>query len=634
MKPHQLVHRAWQIGSDAVAMTDVGSISGALDFVQACKGTCKCGRPKKAHPSRECEKFDAIVMKPILGCQLNICENHGGLYKEDTNLANCNLTVLAKNLAGWKTLVKIVSKTHENFYKKPRISLTELEEFHDGNLIYIIGAYGSHYGNSLWEGAEEYGLSDDILKTRITEDFNETLCGNLKYYIESFGKENIVIDIQLTDGIRQNELMAKALRKVAEEMSIPCIATANVYYPNPVDKRDQQVVMANLLKCKVKDLFQNLIQKAPELNFVSYSSNHLPSEDELKANSLEEIANTKLVSDMCESYIITSDPVFPNFVCPDNQEPNAYLKQLCREGWRKKIKDKVPEEKHPRYVAQLLEELAVFEEYGLATYFLVVQDMITWAKTQMLVGPGRGSVGGSLAAYLMNITEVDPIPFGLYFSRFINKGRLSKDHISLPDIDTDYPQAGRGKVIKYLQEKYGYDRVAQICNFGTTKGRSALKDVLNAHGACSFDEMNEITKYVPDESKISDDLQEMIEAEGEASIIKWALENNKNDLSKWCEIDDDGNLIGDFADYFAQAIRLEGNKRALGRHASGIVISNCPVSEMGPVVQVSEEKEDLLLIGYDMHSVEAIGLPKIDILGLATLDRLMAWQEIMATQET
>lgn len=237
----------------------------------------------------------------------------------------------------------------------------------------------------------------------------------------------------------------------------------------------------------------------------------------------------------------------------------------------------------------------------------------------------RQNPNNSYIMWLCN--KVDTIDMDL-------KVKIKEGKTSLPDIDTDYPKERRGDVIKYLQNKYGYDKVAQICNFGTTKGRSALKDVLNAHGACSFDEMNEITKYIPDEAKISDDLQEMIEESGEASIIQWALENNKDNLARWCETDDDGNLTGDFAEYFAQAIRLEGNKRTLGRHASGICISNIPIKDMGPVVQVGEEKEDLLLIGYDMHACESIGLVKLDVLGLATLDRLIAWQQIMETQET
>lgn len=432
MKPHQLVHRAWQVGSDAVAMTDVGSISGALEFVKACKETCKCGRPKKAHPNRECEKFDAIIMKPILGCQLNICDNNG-MFKDEHNLANSNLTVLAKNLNGWRTLIKIVSRTHENFYKKPRISLAELEEYNDGNLIFIVGAYGSHYGNSLWAGDNEYGLHIDNLAMRHHEDLQSMLYDNLQYYTESFGKENIFVDIQLVDGIVQNEYTAPALRKAAKEYGLKCVATANVYYPTKVDKRDQQVVMANLLKCKVKDLYENIIQKAPELGFVNYGFQHLPDESELVGNTKEEIDNTKFVSDLCEVYTITSDPIFPNFECPNGQEPNEYLKQLCRDGWKNKIQDKVPKEHHDQYVSQLLEELEVFKEYGLATYFLVVQDMINWAKKEMLVGPGRGSVGGSLAAYLLNITEVDPIPFGLYFSRFINQSRLIPNNVSFEE---------------------------------------------------------------------------------------------------------------------------------------------------------------------------------------------------------
>jgi len=631
MRPHQLVHRAWQIGSDAVAITDTGSISCALDFHKACKETCECGRPKKAHPNRECETFKAIKMKPILGCEFNVCKQPA-TEKDDSNIAKDKLYILAKNYNGWKTLIKLVSLSHKNFYKKPRVSIHDLKGMVDGNLICYSGSVGTELGNLLWEGDESYGLDEASLEMRRKPNQKELALNWLNEYIGVFGKDNVFVEIQ-DNQLVQNKLSAPLLREVAEEVGVKCIATNNVYYPHKEDKLDQQVLMASLLKCKIKSLFETIIKKAPELNFVTYSSNHMPNVDELE-NPQHEIDNTKFLSDLCEEYKITSNPIFPNFECPDSKNPTVYLRELCREGWKRKIQGKITKEDEAKYVTQIKEELDVFEEYKLDTYFLVVQDYIRWAKKQMLVGPGRGSVGGSLAAYLLDITEVDPIPFGLYFSRFINKGRLSKDHISLPDIDTDFPKSRRGDVIRYLQEKYGYARVAQICNFGTMKGRSAITDVFSTHDACSFQEIKNITECIPEESKISDDLQEMIEEEGEASIIKWTLENNPESLSKWCEIDSSGNLTGDYAEYFKQAIRLEGCKRSIGRHASGIIISGQDISELAPIIQISEETEDLALIGYDMHGCEMVGLIKMDILGLTTLDRLMKWQEIMATQES
>ena len=224
------------------------------------------------------------------------------------------------------------------------------------------------------------------------------------------------------------------------------------------------------------------------------------------------------------------------------------------------------------------------------------------------------------------MTEIDPIEYDLIFERFYNAGRNTKDHVSLPDVDMDFEIQNRDKTIAYIKEKYGHDKVAQILTFSRMQGRGALKDVLRVHSACGFEEMNRITKWIPDEADISDQLQEMREADkdsggdGDASIIMWALENNSDELKQWCYIDDNGDLQGSMSKRFEQAVRLEGTKRSQSKHAAGIVVSQQPLNEVAPLVFDKKSKEPVA--GMEMGDLEAMGHVKFDILGIALLDKI------------
>jgi DNA polymerase-3 subunit alpha len=248
-------------------------------------------------------------------------------------------------------------------------------------------------------------------------------------------------------------------------------------------------------------------------------------------------------------------------------------------------------------------------------------------KSGWLPGPGRGSAAGCLVSYLIGITSIDPIKYSLIFDRFYNSGRNTKDHISMPDIDVDVPINKREAIIQYIKDKYGHDKVSQMVTFNTIKGRGALKDVLRVYGNVSFEEMNRITKNIPDEAKIADELQEMKEETGEASIIRWALENNSDKLKEWCYIDDNNELQGPLAKRFEQAIRLEGTKSNQSRHAAGIAISSDPLKDICPMVY--DSKNEQLIAGMEMQDLEGIGIIKLDILGVAMLDKVMTIQHLL-----
>jgi DNA polymerase-3 subunit alpha len=241
----------------------------------------------------------------------------------------------------------------------------------------------------------------------------------------------------------------------------------------------------------------------------------------------------------------------------------------------------------------------------------------------------HNSAAGCLVSYLIGITSIDPIEYHLIFERFYSAGRNTKDHISLPDIDVDVPILKREDVINYIKNKYGHENVSQMITFNTMKGRGALKDVLRVYGNISFEEMNKITENIPDEAKISDDLQEMKEETGESSIIRWALENNSEKLKEWCFIDEeDGSLKGPLAKRFEQAIRLEGTKTNQSKHAAGIAMSSIKLNEICPMVY--DTKTSQPIAGMEMQDLEAIGIVKFDILGIALLDKIMTISSLLS----
>jgi DNA polymerase-3 subunit alpha len=291
------------------------------------------------------------------------------------------------------------------------------------------------------------------------------------------------------------------------------------------------------------------------------------------------------------------------------------------------LNDKIKsEEDRKTYGDRFNKEFSVIEKANLFGYFLIVWDILNWCREQgWMVGPGRGSAAGCLISYLVGITEIDPIEFNLLFERFYNEGRNTEDHISLPDVDMDVPGNKRDEIIARLKEKYGANNVSQMLTFGRLQGRSAMKEVLRVNDACGFAEMNEITKYIPDEAAISDQLSQMDEED--RSIIRWTLQNRADDLMDYCHLDDEGRLQGDFAEYFQQAIDIEGTFKTQGKHAAGVVISADPLFKVCPMVNQKSGGEKIA--GLEMNDLEALGHVKFDLLGLNLLDKLMFIKELI-----
>jgi len=233
----------------------------------------------------------------------------------------------------------------------------------------------------------------------------------------------------------------------------------------------------------------------------------------------------------------------------------------------------------------------------------------------------HNSGAGSLASYLLGITEVDPIPFNLMFERFYNAGRNTATHVSMPDIDVDFPASSKDSVIEYITNKYGKYNTAKICTWGTLQAKAVISDVLRMYGI-DFTTIKNISKLLPNKL----DIEESMKEQEESSVLNWTIKNEPKILSEWVKTDDSGKLLGDFASYFEQAIRLEGTIKSLGQHAAGVVITSEPINEICPMIK---SKEGTIVTGYEMHAAEAIGCDKFDILTVEALDVLQEYNRIV-----
>ena len=604
-KPAQIADRCEEIGAKSCALTDHGNIAGAIKFYTQMKSR---------------------GIKPILGCELYICDQDASLQSKE-NRSLSHLLVLAKNYDGWQSLIKIVSESNkpEHYYHKPRLDLNRLGEMLDGNLIGICGHLGSTLANKLVE-------NDTIVSD--WKNIGTEYVGRFK---DIFGKDNFFLEAQLMDkdNLEIQSSLTDCIRELSKLTHTKTVCTPDAHYCKKEDAVDQRVLLCNNLKTTFPEINRKL-NNNEDIGlgaFFSSDNFHILSQEEINAlHTEEEIDNTNLVDSMCEEYNILSKPNLPPFACPDGYDDAEYLRQLCRNGWRDKIANHVPESEHQVYVDRIKYELDVLQGADLSSYFLIVQDIVNHVRNNnWLPGPGRGSAAGCLVSYLIGITNIDPIKYNLMFDRFYNAGRNTADHISMPDIDVDVPINKREDIIKYIKDKYGHDKVSQMITFNTIKGRGALKDVLRVYGNITFDEMNNITKNIPDEAKIADELQIMKDETGEASIIRWALENNGDRLKEWCSLDKKGELQGPLAKRFEQAIRLEGVKSNQSKHAAGIAISSQPLSSICPMVYDSRNKQ--MIAGMEMQDLESIGIIKFDILGVAMLDKIMTIQDILKQGE-
>jgi len=543
IKIEDLINKVKEEGMPAVAITDHGSISGAINFY---------------------EKALENGIKPIIGAELYITNDRhikskAKLEQEDIKYTGYHLVLLAKDIEGYKNLCKLITIGYlEGFYYKPRIDKEVLSKYSKG-LIMLSSCLAGEIPQAI--------LKDDQKKLK----------ESLDYYLSIFGKENFYIELQYHNIEEQRKVNTKLIQ-LAKKLDLKRVITNDAHYLIKEHANPHDILLCIQTKKRV-DEPNRLKFKTQEFYLKSYNELYSIWGDDFK----DAFLNTLEISEKVNLELkLNSVYYLPKYTI-NNQEIDSFefLKKLCLENLPKK---------YPNYDQNVLNrmeyELKVINDMGFSDYFLIVWDFINWAKSRGIpVGPGRGSVGGSLVAYLIGITNIDPLKYGLLFERFLNPGRKS-----LPDIDTDFCQLRRDEVIEYITNRYGKTRVAHIGTFGTLKAKAAIRDAARVLGyPASFGDY--LAKMIPFNYSIKEALNENKE------LQKEYYENK--DVKKVIDI----------------AMEIEGVIRNQSVHAAGVVISSIDLDELTPLIK----QNDVIATAYDMSSIEKLGLVKMDFLGLRTL---------------
>lgn len=535
---------AKEMGHKAVAITDHGVLYGAVDFYKACK---KEG------------------VKPLLGCEVYFAEGSRYTKEKTAEYFNTHLILLIKNETGYKNLVKMVSSSFiDGFYSKPRIDMELLEKYHEG-LVCLSGCLASRIARSI--------LRDDIPEA---ERFALRLKGLFR--------DDFYFEIQ-DHGTPEDKKVNGALSVLSKKLDIPLVATNDVHYIKKSDADNQAILLCIQTNSVITD--------GRPFGFESdeyYYKSTMEMED-LFSSYPEAIANTARIADKCSYDFEFGKTKLPKFVPEDGSSPKDYLKKLAYEGFEDKVKKGLirydDQHTYDDYKSRIIYELLIINKMGYDMYYLIVRDFVHYAKTHgITVGPGRGSGAGSLIAYLIGITEVDSVRFGLLFERFLNSER-----VSMPDFDIDFADTRREEVIKYVISKYGEDHVSQIITFGTLAARAAVRDVGRAMGM-PYSETDRVAKLISSKpkTKISDALEE-------------------GALKELC--DEDPKI----ARLVETAIAVEGMPRHASRHAAGVVITDEPLTAYVPLAV----NGDSIVTQFDMDTIADLGLLKFDFLGISFL---------------
>jgi len=533
----QYMSRAQELGIKNMAVTDHGVMYAAMDWYNAAT---------------------AAGIKPIIGMETYLAE--GNIAKRERK--SYHLLLLAENEIGYRNLIKLASiASLEGFYYRPRIDLDLLQKHHEG-IICTSACLGGPVANNFLNGDTEKALS---------------YAGSLS---EIFGKERFYVEIQDAGLVEQVE-NNKQLIDLARRFDLPLVATNDVHYCYEEDAAAQDILVCVQTNTNVNDT-KRLKSETSQLFLKS------PEQMEQLFRSVPEaLSNTMRIAEMCNLDLGFKGYQLPEYDVPQGHTPATYLRQLCEEGALRHygtLDGPIRE--------RLDYELGVIDSMGFTNYFLVVWDFVAFAKRNgILVGPGRGSAAGSLVTYCLNITGLDPLKYDLIFERFLNPSR-----ISMPDIDIDFADDRRDEVIKYVVQKYGDDRVAQIITFGTLKAKAAVRDVGRAMGF-SFGDTDRVARLIPTDPKMT---------------IDRAL-TEVPELSKLYEADTQ------VKDLIETAKKVEGLARHSSTHAAGVVISRDPLVQHVPLQRAGGKSEGDVTTQWGQGHLEDLGLLKMDFLGLKTL---------------
>lgn len=536
-----LPDRLAELGMQACAITDHGVLYGAIDFYNA---------------------LIAKGIKPILGCEVYVAPRshtakEGGIDKEPSHLI-----LLAENLDGWKNLMKLVSIGFiDGFYYRPRIDHDLLRQ-HATGLIALSACLSGEIPGALLEQNPERAKALALEMDEI------------------FGRGNFFLELQ-HNGIPEQNLVNSALIALSQATGIPLVATNDCHYLRQDDARAHEVLLCMQTGKRMSD---------PDRMRMQTDAFYLKSPAEMAeafAAVPEALANTERIADRCRVELDFKTIHLPSFAPPPGLTNTAYLEQLCQTGLeaRLRLAAAIPPAEYARRLAY---ELSVINQMGYTDYYLIVWDFIRFAREhQIMVGPGRGSGAGSLAAYCLGITNIDPLKYALIFERFLNA-----DRVNMPDFDIDFCYERRPEVIQYVTEKYGQDRVAQVITFGTLAARACIRDVARALDV-PYADTDRIAKLVPGMPGIT--LRKALE---QNAALRQEYENNP--------------VTHEVIDL---AMRFEGMPRHASTHAAGVVISSQPLTELAPL----SRNEDAIVVQYAKNNIELIGLLKFDFLGLRTL---------------
>lgn len=542
-KIDELIEMAKNDGAPAVAITDHGVMYGVIEFYEKCK---KAG------------------IKPIIGVEAYLAPTtrHDKNTKNDER--NYHLLLLAKNLEGYKNLIKLTTIAHlEGYYYKPRIDWEILEKYKAG-LICSTACLSGEIPKLIMAGKIEKA------KKRILE------------YNELFGQGNFYLEVQSHPDLEGQDEVNKKIIELGRELNIPLIATNDIHYLKADDYDAQDVLLCLQTKRKKSDHGR---MEMHGHDFYYKTGKEMAEAFKEIPDALE---NTVRIAELCNLEIELGKIQLPFFKVPNGQDENDYLNKLCRDGFLKRY-NKSYEEVEPIVRERMDYELAVINKMGWPSYFLIVADFVNWAKSSgIVVGPGRGSAAGSLVCYLTGITNLDPLKYDLLFERFLNP-----DRISMPDIDMDFADVRRDEVIRYVEEKYGKDRVSQIITFGTMAARAAIRDVGRVLDY-PYEYCDRLAKMIPMFSKIEQALKGV------------------DELKEIYKMEEGAKKILDYAK------RLEGVARHASTHACGVLITKDPLDENVPL-QYASSSDRTIVSQYSLHPIEDLGLLKMDFLGLKNL---------------
>ncbi len=538
----ELVARVKAQGMPAVAITDHGTLSGAIELYDAAT---------------------AAGIRPIIGCEVYVAARSRHQREGRADRDPSHLVLLARDDVGYHNLVRLVSRAHlEGYYYKPRID-HELLGQHAQGLIALSGCLGGEVPQRLLAG-DEAG-AERLART----------------YAEILGGDNYFLELQ-DHGIDDERRVRGGILELARRTGLPLVATHDLHYLDPADAEPHDILLCLQTGSRLQD----------ERRFrFAGPAFYLASPEEMAsrfADCPEAVANTVAIAERCRFEPALDQRLLPAYATPPGITPDDLLADLAGAGLSERC---LPEPPSPAHDARLRSELAVIRQTGFATYFLIVWDLIRAARAQgVVVGPGRGSAAGSLVAYALGITGLDPLRYGLLFERFLNAER-----ISMPDIDIDFDVVGRARVFEYVAQRYGQDRVAQIVTFGTMAARAALRDVGRVLDV-PLQQVDRLAKLVPARPGVTLDA---------------ALAESR-ELGQLYSAEDWARKVVD------NARRLEGISRNAGTHAAGVVIGPGPLEEYVPLQRATGAR-DTIVTQYDMVGVQRVGLLKMDFLGLENL---------------